>query len=114
MKRMTPILFLGLLLSISSAALAGQGHGRDDHRGHHGDRRHQAHQHGHHHDRRHDGHPHIVRYAGRAPGHFHHGRFCGDWHSRGYVAPLVRYGYHDPGVVIVYQRGAGIYVAGGR
>ena len=114
MKRMTQMLLLGLLLSISSAVLAGQGHDRYGNRGYHGDQR----QHDHHHDcwdsHRHSGHHRNVRYARQAPGHIHHGRYCNAWHPRGYVAPLVRYGYGNPGFVIVYQQGAGLYLGGGR
>ena len=114
MKRMTQIFFLGLLLSISSLALAGQDHNRNGHRGYQGDQRHHTHRHDRHDNRRHDGHRHYVRYARHAPGHFHHGRYCDAWHARGYVAPVVHYGYREPGLVIVYQPGAGIYLGAGR
>ncbi len=114
MKRMTQILFFGLLLSISSAVLAGQGHDRHENRGYHGDQRHHAHHYDRHDNRRHNGHRHYVRYVRPAPGHTHHGRYCNTWHPRGYVGPIVRYGYSDPGLVIVYQQGAGLYLGGGR
>jgi len=113
MKRITQIFFFGLVLSISSVALAGQDHDRNEHRGYYGDQRHHAHQHDRNFNRR-DGHRHIVRHAGHAPGHFHHGRLCNAWHPRSYVAPVVRYGYGDPGLVIVFQPGAGLYLGAGR
>jgi len=112
MKRMTQVLFLGLLLSVSSAVLAGQGRDRDDHRGyhgHHGDQRHHAQRHD-----RHDNRRHYVRYVRPAPGHFHHGRYCNAWHPRGYAAPVVAYGYGENGLVIVYQPGVELYLGGGR
>lgn len=114
MKRTTQIIFFGLALFISSVALAGQGHGRHDQRGYHGDQRHHAQRYDRHHDRRHHGRRHVARYAGHAPRHLHHGRYCNVWHPHGYVAPRVRYGYGDPGLVIVYRQGAGLYITGGH
>ena len=114
MKRMTHILFLGLVLSISSVALAGQGHDRNDNRGYYGDQRHHVHRHNRHDNRRYVDRRYVVRYANPAPVHYHHGRYCHDWHPNGYVAPAVRYGYGGPGLVIVYQSGSGLYLGGGR
>ena len=116
MKRMTQILSLGLLLSISSIALAGQGHGRNGHDGYSGGQRHNSHQ-----NERYDNRNHY-RYANRyyvansryAPRHLHHGRYCYDWHPYGYAAPVVRYGYRSPGLVIVYQPNTGLYIDGGH
>lgn len=113
MKRMTQVLFLGLLLSVSSVALAGHDHDRDGRRGHHGDRNHHAHQYDRRGDRRHNGH-HHARYVNHAPRHSHHGRYCNAWHPRGYVTPVVRYGYGEPGLVIIYQPDAGLYLGAGR
>lgn len=114
MKRMTQLFLLGLALSISSVALAGQDRNRNDHRGYYGDQRHHAHQHDRDFDRRRDSHRHHVRHAVHAPGHFHRGRLCNEWHSHRYVTPVVRYGYGDSGLVIVYRPGAGLYLGAGR
>ena len=113
MKRMTQILFLGLILSASSVALAGQDHYRNGHDVYHGNQRHNAQQYARHHDRRH-GQRHAVRHDRLARRHSHRGRYCHDWHPRGYVAPYVRYGYNSPGLVIVYGPGSGLYISGGR
>jgi len=107
MKRLIPVLLFGLLLSISSIALADRGHNRNH--GYQGDQRHHTHQY----DRRHD-HRHYVRHDRHARRHLHNGRYCYDWHPRGYVAPVVRYAYSAPGLVIVYEPGPGLYIAGGR
>jgi len=129
MKRMTQILSLGLLLSISSVALAGQGndrHGNGGYYGNSGGQHHNVRQndrYSRHNDRDdhrqysiHDryGNRHYVennRYARR---HSHQGRYCYDWHPRGYVAPRMRYGYSGPGLVFVYQPNAGLYIHGGN
>jgi len=87
---------------------------RDDHGGYYGDQRHHAHQYDRHDNRRHNDHRHYARYVRPAPVHIHHGRYCNAWHPRGYVGPMVRYGYSDPGLVIVYQQGAGLYMGVGR
>jgi len=113
MKRMTQILSLGLLLSISSVALAGQG---NDHDGYYGGQHRYTHQNSRYNDRHHDrrGHRHYVKNHRHAHRHSHHGHYCYDWHPRGYVAPAVRYGYNSPGLVIVYQPRTGLYIDGGR
>jgi len=108
MKRVTQILFFGLLLSISSMALADKGHGRNGNEGYYGDRGQHSHQYDRN-DRRH-----YVRNDRHARRHLHNGRYCYDWHPRGYVAPRVRYAYNTPGLVIVYEPRAGLYIAGGR
>lgn len=113
MKRMTQIFFLGLILSVSSVAMAGQDRHRNGHDVYYGDQRHNAHQYERHHDRRH-GRRHYVRSERHARRHSHHGRYCHDWHPRGYVAPHVRYGYDRPGLVIVYGPRTGLYIGGGR
>jgi len=110
MKRLVQILFLGLLLSSASAALADRGHDRDGHRGGHRHHAHQYDRHGH----RHDGHRHHARHDRHARRHWHHDRYCYDRHPRGYAAPFVQYGYAGPGFVIVYGPDTGLYLGGGR
>lgn len=111
MKRMTQILTLGLLLSISSVALAGRGNDRNHHDGYHGGQRHSTHHYDRHHGRH--GHRHHAKHNRHARRHSHHGRYCHDGHPRGYVAPRVRYGYSSPGVVLFYQPDTGLYIEGG-
>jgi len=126
MKRMTQILSLGLLLSISSVALAGQGNGRNNHDGYNGGQHQNTHQNdrynNYHNDRdnyrsysKHgQGHRHYTQNHRYARRHAHQGRYCYAWHPYGYVAPRVRYGYSNPGLVIVYQPSAGLYIGGGH
>lgn len=125
MKRMTQLLSLGLLLSISSVALAGQGndrHGHDGYYGHTGGQRHNARQnerhnnrHSHRDDHRHHSrHGHDSRHHMETQRHAHRhsyqGRYCYAWHPRGYIAPRMHPGYSRPGLVIVYQPDAGLYI----
>lgn len=128
MKRMTRILFLGVLLSISTVALAGKGNDRNGHDGYsdnsgrqHHNARHDDHYNRHHddrYDRRHyskhhrHGNRHYVNNRRHARRHSHHGRRCYDWHPHGYVAPRMRYGYSGPGLVIVYQPIVGLHIDG--
>lgn len=127
MKRMTQILSLGLLLSISSVALAGQGndrHGHDGYYGNTGGQRHNARQSDRHNNRHNDrnnqrhyskhgrDNRHYVENQRHAHRHSHQGRYCHDWHPRGYVAPRMYSGYSRPGMVIVYQPNAGLYIRG--
>jgi hypothetical protein len=115
MKRMTQILTLGLLLSISSAALAGRGNDRNDYDGYYGGQRHNSYQ-NHRYDnyrndhgaRRH--HVQNNRYARR---HSHQHRYSYARYPYGYVVPRVRYGYSNPGLVIVYRPSAGLYIGDG-
>jgi len=117
MKRMTQILSLGLLLTISSVALAGHGNDRNGHDGYYGnsgtqhysarDDRRQYSNHGY--DNRY-----YVQNRHHARRHAHYGRACYAWHPRGYVAPRMRYGYNSPGLVIVYQPRTGLYIEGGH
>ncbi len=111
MKRMTQILTLGLLLSISSVALAGGGKDRNHHDGYHGGQHHNTHHYDRHHGRQ--GHRHYAKHNRHARRHSHHGRYCNDWHPHGYVAPRVRYGYSSPGLVFVYQPNTGLYIESG-
>lgn len=114
--RITQILSLGLLLSISSFALAGQGRDRNDHGGHYGGQYHNTHQndrYGDRHQHRND-HRHYVTNHRHARRHLHQGRYCYEWHPNGYIAPVVRYGYHSPGLVIVYQPSSGLYIGSGH
>ena len=129
MKRMTRILSLGLLLSISTVALAGKGNDRNGHDGYYdnSDRQHHNARHddrynryrNDRHDRRHyakhhrHGNRHYVNNKRHARRHSHHGYYCYDRHPRGYVAPRLRYSYSGPEFVIVYQPSAGLYVRGG-
>jgi len=123
MKRTTRILSLGLLLSISSAALAGEGDRHDGYYGnsgeqHHGTRQ-DVHYNSYHNDRRHNskhhrhGKRHYVSNKRHARRHSHHDRYCYDRHPRAYVAPRAHYGYRSPSLEIVYQQGAGFYIGGG-
>ena len=128
MRRMTRILSLGLLLSISTVALAGKGNDRIDYDGYydnsgrqHHNARHDNHYNGHRndrHDRRHyakhhrHGNRHHVNNRRHARRHSHHGHYCYDWHPRGYVAPRMRYGYSGPGLLIDYRPGIGLYIGG--
>jgi hypothetical protein len=116
MKRMTQILSLGLLLSISSVALAGGGNGRNDHDGYNGEQYRNTHQNDRYDDRHNDrkGHRHYVNNNRHARRHSHQGHYCNNWHPRGYVAPRMHYGYSSSGLVIVYQPNAGLYIGGGR
>ena len=116
MKRMTQILSLGLLLSISSVALADRGNDRNDHGGYSGGQHRNNHQNYRHADRRYyrSGQRHYVNDYRYAPRHSHHGHYCYDWHPYGYAAPVVSYGYRSPGLVIVYQPRAGLYIDGGH
>lgn len=114
MKRMTQILSLGLLLSISTLAFAGHGDDRNHRKGHYDGHHHYArHSDRHYSKRRHHGKRHHVKNHRHARRHSHHGRYCHDWHPRGYIAPRVVYGYSSPGLVIVYEPSAGIYIGGG-
>ena len=134
MRRMTRILSLGVLLSISTVALAGKGNDRNGHDGYydnsggqHQNDRYNRHRndryddgYNRHHNDRYDrrkyskhhrhGNRHYVNNGRHGRRHGHHGR---DWYPRGYVAPRVRYGYSAPGLVIVYQPGAGLHIGGG-
>jgi len=116
MKRMTQILSLGLLLSISSVALAGHGNDRNGHDGYYGNSGAQ-HYNARDNHRQYSNRGYNNRYYGanghHARRHSHHGRYCYDWHPRGYVAPRMRYGYSSPGLVLVYQPGAGLYIRDG-
>ena len=140
MKRMTQILSLGLLLSLSTIALAGGGHDRNHRDGYYdGQYRHASndvrygkhlrkhskhHRHGKRHYVKHHRHGkrHYVkhsRHAGRnshrhSQRHSHRGRYCYDWHPRGYVAPRMHYGYSSPGVVIIYEPREGLFIGAGR
>jgi len=115
MKRMTQILSLGLLLTISSVALAGHGNDRNGHDGYYGnsgaqhynarDDHRQYSNHGHHNR-------YYVQNRHHARRHSHYGRACYAWHPRSYVAPRMRYGYSGPGLVIVYQPRTGLYIDG--
>jgi len=113
MKRMTQVLLFGLLLSISSIALADRGHDRNGHDGHHGNRGHHAYQYDGRRDHR-PRHRHDAYYYRPAPRHLHHGRYCHDWHPRGYVAPRSVYAYREPGLVIVLDPRTGLYISSGR
>lgn len=129
MKRTTRILFLGLLLSISTVALAGKGHDRDGPDGYYGysggqhhNARHNSHYNRHYndrYDRRHyakhhrHGNRHYVNHRRHARRHSHYGHYCYDWHPRGYVAPYARYGYIGPGLVIDYRPGVRLHIGGG-
>jgi hypothetical protein len=129
MKRMTQILSLGLLLSVSSVALAGQNNDRNSHDGYYDNssrQHHNARQNDHYNNRHNDrddrrqyskhshGNRHYVENKRHAHQHSQHGRYCYDWHPRGYVAPRMRYGYNRPGLVIVYQPSAGLYINSGH
>lgn len=127
MKRMTQILSFGLLLSISTVALAQKGYDRNGYDGyyensgrqHHSARRNDQYyrHHNHRHDRRHyakhhrHGNRHYVKNWRHARRHSHHGHYCYDRHPRGYVVPR-RYGYGGPGLVISYEPRAGLYIGG--
>jgi len=113
MKRMTQIFSLGLLLSVSTFALAGNGHDRNHRDGYYDAQRHHVSQNVRysHHRQHSKHHQHGNRHARR---HSHHGRYCNDWHPRGYVAPRMHYGYSNPGLVIVYQPRQGFYIGGGH
>ena len=119
---MTRILFLGVLLSISTVALAGKGNDRNGHDGyydnsgrqHHNDydnrhynnryeRRHYSKHHRH-------GKRHYVNNRRHARRHSHHGYYR---HPRGYVASRVQYRYGGPELVIVYQPSVGFHIDGG-
>ena len=129
MKRMARIMYLGLLLSISTVALAGKGNDRNGHDGYYdnaGGQHRNAHRSDHysrHHNDRHDrrhvsrhhrhGNRHYVNNRRYARRHSHHGYYCFDWHPRGYIAPRVRYGYGGPGLVIDYRPGVGLHIGGG-
>ena len=129
MRRMTRILSLGVLLSISTVALAGKGNDRNGHDGYYDNSggQHQNARHGdgynrHHndrYDRRHyskhhrHGNRHYVNNRRHARRHSHHGQHCYDWYPRGYVVPRMRYGYNGPGLVIDYRSGAGLHIGGG-
>ena len=121
MKRMTQILSLGLLLSVSSLALAGGSHDRNHRDGYYGQQDHHAGQNGHYnkhkkhrkHSKHHRRDQHYVNNHRHARRHSHHGRYCHDWHPRGYVERRVQYGYSNPGLVIVYQPREGLYIGGG-
>ena len=129
MKRMTRILSLGLLLSISTVALAGKGNDRNGHDGYYDNsgRQHQNARHNDHynsyrsdrHDHRHyakhkrHGNRHYVNNRRHARRHSHHGRHCYNRYPRGYVTPHVRYGYSGPGLVIEYRSSAGLHIGGG-
>jgi len=115
MKRMTRILSLGLLLSISTVAMAGKGNDRNGYDGYHdnsGGQHHNAR-----YDRRHyskykgHGNRHYVSNKRLARRHSHHGYYCYDRHPRGYVAPRAYYRYGGPEVVIVYQPRTGLYIS---
>jgi len=127
MKRAIQILSLGLLLSISSFTLAGGGHDRDHRDGYYGGQHRHANQHirynkNRKHGKKHrkhamhhrHGNRHYVKNHRHARRHSHHGRYCYNWHPRGYVAPVVHYGYSSPGLVVVYQPGERLYIGGGR
>lgn len=129
MRRMTRILFLGVLLSISTVALAGKGNDRNGHDGYYdysggqqNNARHDDDYNRHHndrYDRRHyskyhrHGNRHYVNNRRHARRHSHHGRHCYDRYPRGCVAPHVRYGYSGPGLVIDYRSSAGLHIGGG-
>ena len=129
MRRMTRILSLGVLLSISTVALAGKGNDRNGHDsyydnsgGQHQNARHDDYYNRHHndrYDRRHyskhhrHGNRHYVNNRRHARRHSHHGHHCYDWHPRGYVAPRMHYRYSGPGLVIDYRSGAGLHIGGG-
>ena len=129
MRRMTRILSLGLLLSISTVALAGKGNDRNGHDGyydnsgrqHHNTRRddHYNRHRNDRHDRRHyakhhrHGNRHHVNNRRHARRHSHRGHYCYDWHPRGYVSPRMRYGYIGPGLVIDYRPRVGFHISGG-
>ena len=129
MKRMTRILFLGVLLSISTVTLAGKGNNRNGHDGYYDnsggqhqnarrddhynrynndryDRRHYSKHHRH-------GNRHYVNSRRHARRHSHPDYQCRDWYPRGYVAPRMRYGYSGPGLVIDYRSRAGLHIGGG-
>ena len=119
MKRMIQILSLGLLLSVSTVALAKGGHDRNHRDGYSdGQYRHASQnvrykhhrQHSKHHrhgDRRHvKNNRHTRRYS-------HHGRYCYDWHPRGYVESRPHHGYSSSGLVMVYQPSEGLYLGVG-
>ncbi len=127
MKRMTQILSLGLLLSISSVALAERGNDRNNYGGNYGGQHYNSYQYDRHDNyrnyrdgrrqySRHDryGRRHYVNNNRYAPRHLHQGRYCYDWHPYGYVAPRVRYGYSVPGLVIGIRPNVGIYIGDGR
>ena len=129
MKRMTRILSLGLLLSLSTVAMAGKGNDRNGHDGYydnsgrqHHNARHDDRYNGHrkgHYDRHHyakhhrHGNRHYAKNKRHARRHSHHGYYCNDWHPRGYVAPRTHYRYGGPELVIVYQPTTGLYIEGG-
>ena len=115
MKRMTQILSLGLLLSVSTVALAKGGHERNQHDGYYdGQNRHtkQNVRYNNHNHHRH-GDRYYTKNNRHARRHSQHGHDCYDWHPRGYVTPRVHYGYSSPGLVIVYQPREGLYIGGG-
>ncbi|MDH4021472.1 MAG: hypothetical protein OEU84_17915 [Xanthomonadales bacterium] len=129
MRRMTRILSLGLLLSISTVALAGKGNDRNGHDGyyrdaggHHHSARHYDRGYRHHnnrYDRRHyskhhrHGKRHYAHNKHRIRRHSRHNHHCYDWYPCGYVPPHVRYRYIGPGLVIDYRSGAGLHIGGG-
>jgi hypothetical protein len=107
MKRMTQVLFVGLLLSISTIALADKGHDRYGHHGRHDNRGPHAYRYDRHPGHR-TGHGYYVNNHRPAPRHLHHGRYCYDWHPRRV------YAYRDPGLVIVIDPRTGLHISGGR
>jgi Ni/Co efflux regulator RcnB len=130
MKRMARVLSLGLLLSISTVAMAGKGNDRNGHDGYydnsdrqHHNARYDERYNGHRkdrYDRRHyakhyrHGNRHYVKNKRYARRHSHHGYYCYDWHPRGYVAPRRHYRYGGPEFMIVYQPRTGLYIDGGH
>ena len=120
MKRMTQVLALGLLLSASTVALAGNGNDRNHRDGYYDGQHHHASQnvrynkhHRQHSKHHHHGNRHYAKNNRHARRHSHHGRYCYDWHPRGYVVPRMHYGYSSPGLVIDYQPREGLYIGGG-
>ena len=129
MRRMTRILSLGVLLSISTVALAGKGNDRNGHDGYydssggqHQNARHNDQYNGYRndrYDRRHyskhhnHGNRHYVNNKRHARRHSHHGYVCYDWHPRGFVAPRMQYRYIGPELVIVYQPSVGFHIGDG-
>lgn len=130
MRRMTRILSLGVLLSISTVALAGKNNDRNGHDGYydnsgrqHHTARHNDYDNRHYNNDRYDrrhyskhhryGKRHYVNNKRHARRHSHHGYRCYDWHPRGYVAPRVQYRYGGPELVIVYQPSVGFHIGGG-
>lgn len=128
MKRVIRILSLGLLLSISTVALAGKDHDRNGHDGyydnsgrqHHG-ARHDSHykpyrdhrNHRRHYAKHYQGNRQYMNIRRHARRHSHHGYYCYDRHPHGYVPPRMHYSYSGPELVIVYQPGSGLHIGGG-